>query len=185
MKKSLLALTLISTFLVSCGSSLYTYHENPTPLKKGVTHYYVKAPVVNLTLGHGAIVNDKTFVSQDALAEQFKNCLTESFIANKIYTANEADADAILEIQIDYTRTFNYGGKALNKPEFSYRVNVKKNEKLLASYGVNRKTTNYGGFKDVAVNLEISAFKWGVEDEPQDIALIANTIAKEVAAMGK
>lgn len=185
MGKLTVLLLMVGTLLAGCSSSPYTYHQMPTPLKKGATHYYIKDPAVNLILGHGAIPNDKTFVGQDVLAQQFKNSLLESFTGNKIYAEKESDADAVVEISLDYTRTFNYGGKSLNKPQFGYQVAIKRNNVLLASYAVRKQTTRYGAMKDFAVNLEITAFKWGVEDEPQDIVLIAKTIANEVAAMGK
>jgi|GEM_PF-320287 len=179
-------LALIPALLIGCSNSTnYTYHQKSTSLKKGSTHYFVKDPIVNLTLGHGAIVGDKTFVSQEVLAEQFKSSLIESFSNNNIYAANEADADAVVEVKINYLRTFNYGGKALNKPQFDYQVLIKKDNNLLADYAVARQTTTYGAIKDVAVNMKISAFQWGAEDEQQDVALIAKTIAKEVAKIGK
>lgn len=184
MKNILILMAVV--ILAGCSShSPYTYHENPTTLKKGETQYFVKTPVVKLTLGHGAISGDTSFVSQDVLAKQFQESLIKHFSLNNIHAAKESEADATVDVNIDYTRNFNYGGKALNKPTFSYQVSIKKKDIPVANYNVNNKTTNYGGFKDTAVNLEISAFKWGVEDEPKDVDLIASTIAKEVAAIGK
>lgn len=72
----------------------------------------------------------------------------------------------------------------MNKPAFSYEVNINKGEILLASYAVKNQTTKYGGFTDAAVNLQISAFKWDAEDEPRDINLIAKTITEEIAEIG-
>ncbi|ODS22446.1 hypothetical protein AB835_14090 [Candidatus Endobugula sertula] len=80
---------------------------------------------------------------------------------------------------------FNWGGKALNKPEVSFTAKVTKNGQLLASFGESKFTTKYGSFKDIAVNAQIAAFKWGAEDEPKDIELISKTIVDDVYNVGK
>ena len=86
---------------------------------------------------------------------------------------------------MNYTRTYNYGGNALNKPEFFYTVKVLNNHnELLATFTVPRSTTKYDTFKDMAVNMEIAAFKWDAEDEPQDIELISKTLVKELSQLG-
>lgn len=184
--KNIATATIASAFfLAGCSSTPTVNTAESTPLKKGESQYSLSAPVVNLTLGDGAIPNDTTFASQDDLAKQFYQSLESSFAEKKILATGNAKADATVEINMDYQRNFNWGGKALNKPKFSYSVTIKADGKVLASYSVENQTTNYGSFKDAAVNLEISAFKWGAEDEPKDIALIAETIAEEMAEIGE
>lgn len=38
MEKLTILLLMLASLLVSCSSFPYTYHQNPTPLKKGITH---------------------------------------------------------------------------------------------------------------------------------------------------
>lgn len=185
MKKYILVLSLISSILFIGCSSRYTYHEKPTSIKKGVTKYYLKNPVVNLRLGQGAIENDITFASQNELSDQFKKNLTQALIENNLLAYDEAIPDAILEITIDFTRIFNYGGKALNKPKFSYQVNIKKNEKLLVSYSVPEQVPTRGRMLDIPYNAKISAFQRGAEDELKDVILISKIISDEIAEIGK
>jgi hypothetical protein len=185
MKKLILALSLISSILLAGCSSRYTYHEKPTPIKKGVTKYYLKNPVVNLTLGHGAIEGDKSFANQEALAAQFKKSLTQYLNEKNLLAQNEASAGAVLEITINFNRVFNYGGKALNKPQFSYQVNIRKNEKLLVSYSVPTQSPTRGRILDIAYNAKISAFQRGAEDELKDVILISETISDEIAEIGE
>lgn len=53
---------LIAALLTGCGStSPYTYYVKPTPLKENKTNYYLGDIDVNLKLGHGAIIGDKSF----------------------------------------------------------------------------------------------------------------------------
>lgn len=175
---------LISVTLIGC-SSRYVYHEKPTPIKKGITKYYLKNTAVNLTLGHGAIEGDKTFAGQDALAAQFKKSLAQYLEEKKLAAPAEAKADAIIEVTIDFNRTFNYGGKSLNKPEFSYHVNIKKDGKLLVSYSVPKQVPTRGRILDMAYNAKIAAFQRGAEDELKDVNLISETIANEIAEIGE
>lgn len=186
MKNLFVVLFLASSILfMGCSSTNYTYHEKPTPIKKGVTRYYLKNPVVNLKLEHGAIEGDKTFADQELLTGQFKKSLMENLTDKKLLAANEKSSDAVLEIKINFIRTFNYGGKALNKPKFSYSVEIKKNEKLLVSYGVPEQVPTKGSnILDIAYNAKIAAFQRGAEDELLDVDYISKKISEEIAGIG-
>lgn len=86
---------------------------------------------------------------------------------------------------MDYTRIYNYGGNALNKPVFFDTVNMYENtDTLLASFTVPRSTTKYSYFKDILVNTKIGFYKWKAEEEPTDIELISKTLVKELSALG-
>lgn len=185
MKKIIIVFSFISSVVFIGCSSRYVYHEKPTPIKKGITKYYLKNPVVRLTLGHGAIEGDKTFANQDALVVQFKKSLTQYLEEKKLLSSDETKSDAVIEITIDFNRTFNYGGKALNKPKFSYQVNIKKNEKLLVSYSVPEQVPTRGKILDIAYNTKIAAFQRGAEDELKDVSLISETISNEIAEIGE
>ena len=185
MKKIIFIFSLIlSVVFIGC-SSRYVYHEKPTPIKQGITKYYLKNPVVNLTLGHGAIEGDKTFANQEALVAQFKKSLTQYLDEKKLLSSDEAKSDAVIEVTIDFNRTFNYGGKALNKPKFSYQVNIKKNGKLLVSYSVPEQVPTRGTVLDMPYNAKIAAFQRGAEDELKDVSLISERISDEIAEIGE
>jgi len=177
----LLAAVSVASFASVCGAAA----AKDTPLKRGASHYYINPPVVNLTLGHGAIPGDTTFLDQEGLANEFHEFLIKSFSEKKIVAETADDADGSVDVELNYTRTFNWGGKALNKPTFRYKVTITKAGDVLASYATSEATTTYGYFKDFPVNAQIGAFKWGVEDEPRDVALIAEIIAREVVKIGK
>lgn len=182
MKKLLL---LLSAFVVaSCVSSHHTYQADSISLKKGKSTYYVKNVTVNLTLGHGAIPGDTSFSNKEELEKQFAKSLSTALKRKGQLASDLSNADAELEITIDYKRTFNYGGKALNKPQISHLVNIYKDGEKLVSLNQNNYTTKYSYFKEIAVNAEIASFNWGADDELQDINLISESIADEISNVG-
>lgn len=97
---------------------------------------------------------------------------------------SKSGAGATVDVTLQYTRTFNYGGKSLNKPKVSHRIVINKNNQKLASASQLNYTTKYGYLKDAAVNLEIASFNRDAEDEPEDIELIAKLIAEDIANAG-
>jgi hypothetical protein len=179
-----LFLIFIAFVVVGCSSSPYTYHEKPISLKKGQSSYYLKDITVNLTLGHGAISGDNTFANKEEMAKQFESALNMALKEKGILATSSSNADADIEVIIDYKRNFNYGGKALNKPHLSHQVNIYKGSKKLVSFNASKYTTKYSYFKDLAVNIEISAFNWGADDELQDIEFISKTIVDDLSKVG-
>lgn len=177
-------LIFIAFVVVGCSSSPYTYYEKPTLLKKGQTSYYLKEISVNLTLGHGAISGDDTFSNQEKMTKQFESALNLALKEKGILATSSSNADADIEVVINYKRNFNHGGKALNKPHVSHQVNIYNSGKKLASFGANKYTTKYSYFKELSVGIEIAAFRWGADDELQDVELIAKTIVDDLAKAG-
>ena len=185
MKKFIVnALLIIAALgITGCGSSIYNYNVTPTPLEQGTSKYTINDISLNLTHGHGYNINNKTFKTEEQLKYSFKKFLNDE-LENQALLGDENSFK--LNIDINYMRKYNYGGNALNKPEFDYTVSVyNSNEKLLATYSIPRSTTKYGYFKDISVNLEIGLFQWNAEDEPQDIKLISKTLIKELSELGK
>lgn len=174
----------ISFFLFGCSSGPMVKVDSSSPLKAGVTRYSIVKPVVKLTLGHGAIEGDKTFADSSTLESQLAAAMTKHFAEMGLLAANPESADASVEVTMDYVRRFNYGGKSLNKPQISYRVQIKEGAQLLAQYSISNVTTYYGPLEDAGVNLQISTFTWGAEDEPKDIDMIAKVITEEISKIG-
>ena len=165
MKKITLVIFVLA--LGGCASNSYVYHIEPTQLKSNKTKYHINSVAVSLEQGHGAIPGDKSFATQTQLKKQFENSLIVHMKEKEIYTSTIDNQGVSVDVIINYKRTFNYGGKSLNKPSVSHSVMVSDNKKQkLASFSQGVYTTNFGSFKDVAVNLEISAFSWDAEDEP-------------------
>lgn len=183
LKKLLICISVV--FFVGCSSgSGYKYYVDPVPIIKGVTKYKFGSVKVHLILGHGAIEGDTTFASEDMLNQEFLNDI-KKFMHEQGILAAENQESPIVDISIDYTRTFNYGGKALNKPAISHQVSVSQNGKILATFGRDNYTTKYAYLKDAAVNIEIAAFLWDEEDEPQDVNLISKLIVEDLAGLGE
>ena len=183
MKKTILFILALT--LAGCTSRPYVYHVEPTQLQSNQTKYNINSVVVNLVLGHGAIPGDDSFATQEQLKKQFEKFLIVHMKEKGIYTTKMDDTGFSINLTIDYNRTFNYGGKALNKPNVSHSVIVVDGkQQKLASFSQKNYTTTYGTFGDVAVNVEIAAFSWDAEDEPKDIDLISKSIVKDLADLG-
>ncbi|CZF87029.1 hypothetical protein [Grimontia marina] len=174
---------LLALFLSACASSPYQYYVNPTPIKKQQTAYKFDNIDVNLTLGHGAIPGDEVFADEKELEKQFMKYLEASLSKKGLLDKNGDDALDV-SVTIDYKRTFNIGGKALNKPEVSHRVVIHNDKEELAGFSKSKYTTKYGYLDDIAVNIEISAFSWDQDDEPRDIELISQLIVEDLVNAG-
>ncbi|MEZ8826513.1 hypothetical protein AB6E04_19325 [Vibrio amylolyticus] len=177
-------LSILSVLLVSaCSSSPYTYHVEPTPLKKQETKYSIAEVNVNLTQGYNGDASLEKFATQAEVQELFRKTL-ESNLNDAGVLARDDETEVNLVIDIDYVRTFNHGGESLNKPEVSHNVTIISGSEKLASFSQGKYTTKYGYLKDLAVNMEITAFSWDEEDEPQDIELISKLIAQDILNVG-
>lgn len=171
-------------FLSGCAGSPYTYYVKPTPIEKGVTKYNLESVQVNLRKGPGAIAGDKSFSSQDELTQQFTDALKKALEEKHLVAGGSGTGSADVEVNIDYERHFNIGGRALNKPVVSHSVLVERGGQRLARVEVSDYTTSYGYLGDAAVNMEIAAFSWDAEDELRDVDLIAKEIVEDIAALG-
>lgn len=185
MKKAIIWLMLImSAFvLIGCSSkSQSIYIINPTPLKKESSKYYVKDLNVTLYHGHGRNLENKTFSSEQELQGLFAKDIQAHLVTKKIFSKDGYG----LSITLDYTRTYNYGGNALNKPQYVYTVKIydSSNNTLLVSYSIPPSTTKYAYLEDAAVSFKIGLYQWGAEDEPRDIDLISKTLVNEISLLG-
>jgi hypothetical protein len=169
-------------FLVGCGSA-YTYHVDPTPIKKGITKYTLGNVDVNITLGHGGKSDDERFANQQQLTDNFKTALDEQLKEHGLFAANGDGTK--LDLSIQYHRNFFWGGNSLHKPEVSYQATARNDQLKLASFSKSGITTQYGTFEDMAVNVKIASGNWGAEGELRDVQQIATSIITELANMGE
>ena len=174
-------LVVLMTMISGCGSA-YTYNLKPTPIKQGESKYVVRNLELKLSHSDGRNTENKTFKTEVELQESFKSFIKEALVENSILGDSKGYQ---LDISINYTRVYNYGGNALNKPKVSYFVKVyDTNNKLLANHGTGEFTTKYASFKDAYVNAQIATFTWDAEDEPKDIHLISNLLVEELSELG-
>lgn len=175
-----MGLTMVIALLFSGCGSRYAYDVKPTPLKANKSTYEIKSIDFVLDHGHGRNLANKTFSNEKVTKKIFTSFLKKALVEEKI-SGNEY----FLDIKMYYLRKYNYGGNALNKPEFKYSINIlDKENKLIAHYGIPMSTTKYGYFKDLAVNTQIILFNRKAEHEPEDLELITKTMAIELSSIG-
>lgn len=182
MKQITLGMLLIAIIIFTGCSGNVKYAVQPTPLKQESSQFYLKD--INLTLHKDGFENqeNKTFYNQAKLQAEFKDDLQKELNSKNMNSSQGFG----LVINLDYTRTYLFGGNALAKPKFTYSVDVYTNNgnTLLAHYSIPESTTKYAYLEDVAVNTKVMLFQWNAEDEPRDISLIADVLTREVSKLG-
>ncbi len=171
---------LVAFFMVACSSApKYQYMVEPTPLVAERTQYAIESIEVNLILGHGARDGDTRFNSEEKITEVFTQALTEQLQSLGALAAGEADAD--LNIVVDFVREYNTGGKALNTPKVSHKVIASRGEQELATFGLESYTLDYGIYDQ----MKIAGFQRGNEEELADIKRLAQLMADDIVQMGQ
>ncbi|OUT11375.1 hypothetical protein B9N62_05105 [Campylobacter concisus] len=172
----------LGVFFVGCAGR-YKYNVEPTPIQKGVAKYIVGDFNLTLTNQPTTYEHNTNYKNESELRDEFVEFISKHLKEQGIL----GDENSFkIKIQMDYERWFNWGGKALNKPHFSYSVKIYDNaDRLLVSYAIPLSTTKYSYFKEIAVLTEIAAFRWDAEDEPTDIDLISKTLVDEIKDIGK
>lgn len=179
---SYMFVAILATLFTGCGS-IYNYNVEPTPIKKGESKYALSNFELKLLHGHGRNLENKTFKNEDELKDSFVSFINQELKNQNLQSNN--DGYKVL-INMNYTRTYNYGGNALNKPIFEYTVEIyDNNNKLLVTYGWGKHTTKYSYFEDISVGTKIALFQWGAEDEPRDIKHISELIVKDLKEIGE
>jgi len=183
MKKAIFSsLGVILTLMISGCGSVYTYSVKPTPIKQGESKYTIRDMNLKLSHGDGRNLENTTFKTEDELKESFSSFIKVALEENSILGDNKSYQ---LDISVNYTRTYKYGGNALNKPRVSYEVKVyDSNNDLLAKHSTGEFTTRYASLMDTYVNAQIIAFTWDAEDEPKDVQLISNLLVKDLVELG-
>lgn len=184
---ALLRILLLPLLLVGCASQPFHYSQTPTPLVQGQSQYFVGAVRIKLVNGPGGDPDNLDFADQQQLTRHFTALLKANLAKGNQLAARLADADAVLELDMEYVRHFNFGGRSLNKPEVSfsaYLLSPDHSLRPLADFRVARFTTRYPQPQDAEINAEIAAYRWDDKDEPRDLALIAQSIAEDLARVG-
>ncbi len=149
--------------------------------KAGTAKFKLLSTELQLSHGHGAPDDKTIFSSQDEMQR-----VLDGYIREKMneYQMMDPQSNFAIEILSNYQRSYNYGGKALNKPIISYTIKIYKDGVMVRAFESGTFTTKFAGFKDAAVNLEITAFKWGKEDEPKDLEVLASVIIGDLKKIG-
>lgn len=166
--------------LASCGSSP-TKQAAPLGFKAGAAQFQLLPTKVTLHHGLGAPEDSTLFASEDDVQATLHKDIEASMQELNLL---ESSSELSVEFVVSYTRIYNHGGKSLNKPRISYVTNLFKNGASIGSFSSGEFTTKYAYLKEIAVNAEIAAFKWGAEDEPRDLAIVASVIAKDLSRVG-
>ncbi len=181
-----LSLLVGALWLAGCaGSTPYTYYVQPTPLVAEQSTYALGKVTVHLSLGDGAIEGDRTFASEQELQQEFNQYLQHYLKQSGYLAKNVASADAVIDVDIGFKRTFNMGGHSLNKPEVTHNVVLSKDGTKLASFQNGPYLTKYAYLEDLSVDLEIASFNWDAEDEPRDVDLVSKLLVDEIVQIGE
>jgi hypothetical protein len=119
-------------FVAGCASSPKEA-EVKSDLVKGHPYYLVGA---NLRLEVSRIGGDKTiqYLSQEALAARFKSSLTRKMLSNNMVTEDAAQAQANLDVTLNFKRTFVAMTNRRMNPIMSFELTAHKDGKVLAKY---------------------------------------------------
>ena len=123
------------------------------------------------------------FADQNERQVLFRQYLEASLKEQGLLASDKNHGTSVI-VNIDYKRTFNYGGKSLNKPRVSHHVVISDKNQKLASFSAKNYTTNHGTFGETAVSIEIAAFSWDQEDEPKDIELVSKSNIEDLVKAG-
>ncbi len=184
MKTKVMAI-FIALVMTGCASSPYTYHVEPTPLVAGQSKYMLGDVHVSLIEGHGAPTDNAPYATEEMLTKEFTEALNKYMKELDILAETAAVSDGTVNVDVDFTRTFHISGSALAKPQISHTVIINKAEQPLVSVKQGPYQTKYAYLEDMAVNLEITAGNWDVEDEPRDVDLVSKLISEDISEIGK
>jgi len=129
----ILFLIVLGAFFVGCAGR-YKYNVEPTPIQKGVAKYIVSDFNLTLTNQPTRYEYNPNYKNESELRDEFVEFINKHLKEQGIL----GDENSFkIKIQMDYERWFNWGGKALNKPHFSYSVKIYDNaDRLLVSYAI-------------------------------------------------
>ncbi len=181
MLKRILLFIICTITLVGCSATSFKYVDKSVPVKKGVTKYHLEEVNVTLKLGTNGEgkENDTVYASQDELKEQFSNGL-KKYLGKYNLLGSNSESLAI-SASFDFTRNFNFGGKALNIPTFSHEITIKKGNTKVATYNWSNYVIDYNTLR----NLKIASFLSDADDEKKDIDLICEEIIEDLSKFGE
>lgn len=109
------------------------------------------------------------------LAEQIQTELAKS---KKVSLVSDTDNAFKAKVKLTYQRSFTYGN-AIGKPIISGKVEIISGDQRIAWYEIKNTTINHGGLKSYLVDAKIAAGQWDHENEPEDVQVLAQSIAAD------
>jgi len=179
LKKCYILSTLM--FITACSSTHYTYNVKPTPIKKKKSQYYVKQ--VNVDLSRSS--QKEGYPNEKELENIISELLTKHLCKRNICAKSPNEESYDLYVDIDYTRNFIYISKAFNSLQLSHKIEVKKEDKVLATdihneYGVNKEKPT-----QIVGNFKRMLYLANKNDELKEINIVLKSISKDLYELGK
>lgn len=174
-------------FLTACASSPYQYSQNPTSLKKGVSKYQLASVDVTLENNRKLWTSDAVvagYPNQDAVRSMVAEELQRLLAAKGISAATVDEANAVIDVQLNYRRSFVVGS-GVTQPVISFSLSGKDRQgEELVSYYAGEGALRGGGRKSIVNDQKIMFGKYDHEEEREDIAAVAYLIYEAIANMG-
>ena len=162
----------MALIMSGCASSTYQYYGEKPAQVSG--KYLFKLGDVKLNLNTER--QPEEYLNQNQLEKVLQERLIVQLKEKQIY---DKSSNLTAAIVVDYQRKFGYGD-SLSKPRFSFSIEVFDGEEKVGSSSIGLVTTSYGTFGNAAVNAQIATGTWDEENEPEDIDMIALSIAQDL-----
>lgn len=174
-------------FLTACASSPYQYSQNPTSLKKGASKYQVASVDLTLENNRKLWTSDAVVASypdQEAVKSMVAEELQRLLKAKGISVATADEANAVIDVQLNYRRSF-VAGSGVTYPVLSFSLAGKDRQgEQLVSYYAGEGMLKGGGRKSIINDQKIMFGKYDHEEEREDIASVAYLIFEAIANIG-
>lgn len=181
-------LALVAIFCAALANASYQYTDGTTVLKKGASRYHIGQVTVALENNRKPWTTKATvalYPDQAAVQEMIMGDLRKQLEGRGLYAGAPADADASIDVQVNYRRSFALG-KGVAYPLVSFVLSAKNGDgQELVSYQSAEGLLQAGGRKSMAEDQKIMFGKYDQEEEREDIAAVANLIYEAIANMGQ
>lgn len=164
-------LTTIAVMLIAGCSSKFQYEDGKPVAGPDGYHFSVGDVEMNLT----SKKQPDGYATEEELERIFRTELKTHLQEKGIY----AEGSLSVNVVVDYERRFSFGD-SLAKPHFSYDMEIYSEGRKVASRGIGKVTTSFGYFSDAAVNAQVATGAWDNEDEPEDISMMAKSVANDL-----
>lgn len=181
-------LALVAIFTTTFAQAAYHYPDEPTPLKKGASRYHIGQLSVALENNRKIWTTDATvaaYPDRAAVQALMIDELRKKLEAGGIHAAVAGDAEASVDVQVNYRRSFAVG-KGVAYPLVSFTLSAKNGDgHELVSYQSAEGLLQAGGRKSMMEDQKIMFGKYDQEEEREDMAAVANLIYEAIANIGQ